>query len=250
MQLSYYLALLRRRWLVLGAAIVVAVALATMLTPRTSLYQADATIYVGTRTFDLGATSNDISYERTLGLDRLISTFAIMIDSQAVAEQADLAVGRSPATIVAETTVTQIADTQLLRISVRDVDPAVARTIANGLADTFIGAVQQFEPPGATAREGEVPRLPASVFERARLPTTPLPTGLLVNVLLSMVLGAAVGVGVVVLLDYLDTTLRSPADIETKLDLPVLGVIPDFGTQLRPRPRRRPLPPPQEERFA
>src|SRR3546814_8110350 len=42
-------------------------------------------------------------------------------------------------------------------------DPEMAQTLANGLADTFVKDIQEFEP-GVT--EGTVPRLPAYVFER------------------------------------------------------------------------------------
>ena len=46
------------------------------------------------------------------------------------------------------------------------------------------------------------------------------------NILFSFVFGSILGVGAAVLLEYFDTSFRNVADVESKLKLPVLGVIP------------------------
>ena len=46
------------------------------------------------------------------------------------------------------------------------------------------------------------------------------------NILFAFVFGAILGVGTAVLLEYFDTSFRNVADVESKLNLPVLGVIP------------------------
>jgi len=46
------------------------------------------------------------------------------------------------------------------------------------------------------------------------------------NILFAFVFGGILGVGAAVLLEYLDTSFRNVADVEGKLSLPVLGVIP------------------------
>ena len=46
------------------------------------------------------------------------------------------------------------------------------------------------------------------------------------NLAFALVFGLILGVGVSVLLEYFDTSFRNVADVETKLKLPVLGVIP------------------------
>jgi capsular polysaccharide biosynthesis protein len=64
------------------------------------------------------------------------------------------------------------------------------------------------------------------VFERATLPTDPNPTNLLFNLAVGLIIGSLTGVGLVLLLDYLDITVRDAYDAEVRLELPVLGVIP------------------------
>ncbi len=46
------------------------------------------------------------------------------------------------------------------------------------------------------------------------------------NILFAFVFGGILGIGAAVLLEYLDTSFRNVADVEGKLNLPVLGVIP------------------------
>ncbi|MCC6416126.1 MAG: polysaccharide biosynthesis tyrosine autokinase [Opitutaceae bacterium] len=55
---------------------------------------------------------------------------------------------------------------------------------------------------------------------RASRPSWPL------NIAIALVFGLMLGVGVAVLLEYFDTSFRNVTDVETKLNLPALGVIP------------------------
>jgi capsular exopolysaccharide synthesis family protein len=59
--------------------------------------------------------------------------------------------------------------------------------------------------------------------EPARFPSRP---NWNLNILFAVLFGLVFSVGVAVLLEYFDTSFRSVADVETRLKLPVLGVIP------------------------
>ncbi len=47
-----------------------------------------------------------------------------------------------------------------------------------------------------------------------------------INLVLALIVGVLLGVGVAILIDYFDTSFRNVNDIETRLGVPVLGVIP------------------------
>ena|SRR5438105_15023425 len=252
MELLRYLVVLRNRWKVLVAAVLVAMAAAWFLTPRAHQYRATSTLYIGSRNIDL--KSNDVASGQIAALDRFIQTFADMIDSAPVAARAVERAGvqRSTDSVVAATTTRQVggsssgtsSGTQLLAIDVTDNDPVVARKLANAMADAFVEEVQNFEP-SAPAAEGSIPALPAYIFERARLPVVPESTGLITNLLVAGLVGLALGIGGVLLDDYLDITARSIEDAERRLALPVLGAIPDLGPATPSgamRPRREPQP--------
>ncbi len=59
--------------------------------------------------------------------------------------------------------------------------------------------------------------------EPARRPSRP---SWPLNITFAVIFGAILGVGAAVLLEYFDTSFRNVADVETRLKLPVLGVIP------------------------
>ena len=191
-------------------------------------YVARSTLYVGSTTISFDARQGEISGDRIAALQSIVLTFSKMIDSEPIAlraiQQLDLDI--PPKEVVEQTTASPEPVTQLLYIDVTDPDPAVAQALANGLADAFVEAVQEFEPGGS---EGAVPRLPAYVFERAQLPDEPVPTQQVQSVVLATLFGLLVGAGLAFLLDYLDVSLRTAADVERRLELPVLGVIPALG---------------------
>src|SRR5436305_6969344 len=151
MELLRYLVVLRNRWRVLVATVLVAMAVAWLLTPRHHVYKATSTLYIGSRSIDFKSTS-DAAFGQVAALDRFIQTFADMIDSAPVAARAIERAGveRSADSVVTATTARQVGGsggttgtggTQLLAIDVTDRDPVIARKLANGMADAFAQAV-------------------------------------------------------------------------------------------------------------
>jgi len=69
--------------------------------------------------------------------------------------------------------------------------------------------------------------------EPARLPSRP---SWVLNTLLAFMFGSGLAVGLAVLLEYFDTSFRTVTDVETKLRLPVLGVMPFTSTPVAMRP--------------
>jgi capsular exopolysaccharide synthesis family protein len=65
-----------------------------------------------------------------------------------------------------------------------------------------------------------------SVIDKADAPIAPSSPNLLINLLLSLLGGAAVAAGMVFIREQMDDAVRAPEDIERKLALPVLGVVP------------------------
>jgi non-specific protein-tyrosine kinase len=62
--------------------------------------------------------------------------------------------------------------------------------------------------------------------EPAIPPTKPIYPQVLLSALTAMAVGVLAGVGLALLLNYLDNTLKSEEDVRSALDLPTLGVIP------------------------
>jgi len=67
-----------------------------------------------------------------------------------------------------------------------------------------------------------------TVLDPAERPREPAQPRTILNLLFGLVLGAVFGIGTAALLEHVDTSLKTPADVERILALPTLGVIPDF----------------------
>jgi protein tyrosine kinase modulator len=77
------------------------------------------------------------------------------------------------------------------------------------------------------------------LHEPARLPERPLSPNRPQLNLLGLLGGIALGIGIVALAEYRDTTLKTEEDIVTSLALPMLAMIPDMITSTDRRHRRR-----------
>ena len=67
-----------------------------------------------------------------------------------------------------------------------------------------------------------------SVIEEAVLPRVPIRPRKAVNLLVAVVVGVLIGVGTALTIEYFDTTVKTPDDVERYLGLPVIGIVPQF----------------------
>ena len=96
----------------------------------------------------------------------------------------------------------------------REVD--TSRTLYDGL-------LQRYKEVGVA---GGVTANNISIVDRAVAPDRPSKPNLLLNIAIAGLLGLGLGVLSALLLEALDETLEKPEDVEEKLGLPVLGVVP------------------------
>jgi capsular exopolysaccharide synthesis family protein len=67
------------------------------------------------------------------------------------------------------------------------------------------------------------------IVDPAMVPSTPARPAKTRNVILSFIVGLVGGIGLALLREYLDNTVKTPDDIETLARLPSLAVVPQFG---------------------
>jgi non-specific protein-tyrosine kinase len=70
-----------------------------------------------------------------------------------------------------------------------------------------------------------------SLFERAKAPRMPDSSRKMQKTLLAAMVGAVLAAGIVYVMGYLDTTLRTPGDVQSALGLDTLGVIGRMGSE-------------------
>ncbi|MCV7343913.1 polysaccharide biosynthesis tyrosine autokinase [Mycolicibacterium rhodesiae] len=223
--------LLRTRWITVGvtAMVVVLGAVAyTLLT--TPLYQASTRLFVSATS---GGSSVSDLYQGNLFSQQRVLSYAELLNGETVAQRTidKLGLDMSAETLRSRIKATAKPDTVLIDVEVLDESPVRARDIANTLSDEFVGLVNELETPKA----GDQPNARVVVEQRASIPSKPVVPNPVRNIALGLGLGLLVGVGLAVLRDLLDNTVKSPESLEDITDSSIVGHIPtDKGLRKTP----------------
>ncbi|GAA4519866.1 polysaccharide biosynthesis tyrosine autokinase [Actinoallomurus oryzae] len=225
MELLHYLRLLRRRWKLVAASILLALIAAAFATTRMSPR------YAATITMIVSAPANGgnaaVAYQGSLLSQDRAKSYAKLIQSRTVATAVATALGDGMTAEELRPKISAVAvpDTVLVRATVTDASPELAMRIARTLGTTFAGYVDRLERPDRTAPAG-VRVTVADDADPPRVPVSPRP---LVNLGIGLVIGAAVGVVGAVLRDRTDTSIRSAGALHEVAGGTVLGTVPADG---------------------
>jgi len=221
MNLKEFVALLRSRWVTIGVTTMVlvlgAVAYSLVQTP---LYQASTRLFVST---NAGASASDLYQGSRYSQERVVSYTQLLMGETLAQRTIDrLDLDMSAEALKAKVTARSKLNTVLIDVSVLDDSPVRARDIADALSDEFVGMARELETPSSGAR----PQARVVVEQRASIPSKPVVPKRARNVALGLVLGAMLGVGLAVLRDRLDNTVKNQETLEEITGASAVGYIP------------------------
>ncbi|MHC1560576.1 tyrosine-protein kinase domain-containing protein [Actinomycetospora sp. C-140] len=128
-----------------------------------------------------------------------------------------------PTVVTRQVAVAPQPDSSLIVVSASDVSPVRAASLADagGAAMVrMVGVLEQTDP-------GLQPAVTAAVVEPATIPTAPVSLGPPMYVVLGLLLGVLLGLGLAVLRETLDNTVRTASRLNELLGAPCLGVVGD-----------------------
>ena len=220
MDLRDFLRVLRRRWKILVACVLLATGAAVAVTAlSTRLYQAETQLFVSLHEGGRNSTSN--AYQGNLFSQERVKSYARIANSPAVTGPVieRLNLSESNRALAGKITATAPTDTVLVDITVTDPSPKRAQELANGVQ--FSRVVEDLERP---APDQESP-VSVTVVRPAELPGAPVSPHTVVNIGLGLLVGLALGVGIAVLRETLDTTVKTSDDLQKMVGSSPLGVI-------------------------
>jgi polysaccharide biosynthesis transport protein len=133
-------------------------------------------------------------------------------------------------------TATAPLDTTLIEITVTTENAEVSAQIATAVSESLTEAVRSIESPN-TADEGDaVSPVRLTLVQQASVPQQPVSPNVPLYIALGTVLGLALGVGIAVLRETLDTRIRNERDVHAVTDVPIIG-----GIVFDPKANERPL---------
>lgn len=222
--------LLRTRWIIvcvsLGVCVAAAVGITLLTTP---LYQASTKLYVATA----GGVTPGEDYNGVLAAQQRAHSYTELLSGQSVARRAidTLQLDISTDELQSKVNASVAPESVMIDMTVVDSSPAQARDIANAVSDEFVAMVDELEPPV----EGQTPTARLVVDQRASLPTSPLTPNPARNLLLGLAVGMLLGVGLALLRELLDDTVRDPYVLEEVAGADLVGCIPR-DNELRKNP--------------
>jgi capsular polysaccharide biosynthesis protein len=203
---------------------------------QTPTYEAYAHVWVDQQ---LGNQGKNLA-GNVEGLQSLMPTMIHAIDSRPVADEAlrneairSLGLEMSPEELLNNLTIEQVEGTNFISLTYEGTSAAEATQIVNTMAEVSSKRISD-----TTKAAGS--NLTATPYVKATVPDNPTPVSPdpLRNGLLAAVFGLMLGIGLALLMEYLDHSWRSPEEVEQASGVPTFATIPDFSLAKSKRNKR------------
>jgi capsular polysaccharide biosynthesis protein len=214
--------IIKKRMLMIVVITVAAVALSALVSylVLTPIYQSSTQLLVNQSKVEQQMISTGDIQSNI----QLINTYNVIIKSPIILDKVitELNLERSAGALNSQISVGSEQNSQVLLISVQDVEPALAVQIANTTAAVFQKEVVSIMNVDNV-----------SILSEARLAENPAPIkpNPKLNMAIAFVVGLMAAVGLAFLLEFLDNTIKTEKDVENHLGLAVIGAIPTFEVE-------------------
>lgn len=210
--LELFQVLLQKAWVII-LCMVIGAGLAfggtkMLLTPK---YSASSQIYILTKTTSVTSLA-DIQMGAQLTVD-----FEVLAKSRPVVEEVidELNLDYTYEELVGMITTQNPSDTRILKMTVENEDPNLAKEIANAMAEVTAERV-------AYIMNTDKPK----IVEEAVTPEKPSSPSTVKNTALGGILGAVLAMGIIVIIYLMNDTIQTEEDVRKYLDLNTLAALP------------------------
>ncbi len=229
--------IVRRRYGIVLAGMLISLIAAFFITRFSKpIYESSATLYVtGAQDINNQNGSTD-SYEGVLMKERLARTYSKIITGRFVHDEVAGKLGLSEHDSIAAD---PVRDTNLIQITSKASDPRKAKAILVLAIRTFANKLSEIEPAsievGSSSlahsasqenKRGQASGIRVTVIDPPFLPKSPISPKPMFNFAVALVLGSIGSIALVLSIEYLDISIKTPDDLEGALGHPVLGSIP------------------------
>ena len=161
---------------------------------------------------------------------KLVATYRQIIKSRRVLDQviSNLDLDMEASELSKSISVTNESDTELIKITVSNVDPELAAMIADEIAKVFSEEIVDIY---------NIKNV--SIIDKALVSEAPYNIKLVKDTIIFGMLGIVLGLGIIFVMFYFDTTVKNAEEIQEKIGLPLLGVVPVVGNGKDFKKKRR-----------
>ena len=159
-------------------------------------------------------TQNDMALNQNL-----INTYAEIVKSRRVLEQVidELDLNLSYEQLASKISVTAVNNTEIIRITVSDIDAIKAKNIANITASHFASEVVDLMGMDNV-----------DILDEAIESKAPYNINVTKQITIYFILGLILSVGILFIIFYFDRSIKSIEQVEQKIKLPILGGVQEY----------------------
>ena len=198
-------------WILIAvAAIIIFGNLFTIIT-RVPMYQSNTTIVL------VGESKDGYSQSQSQLNQNLIGTYSKIIKSRKVLNQVieNLDLKMTAQELAQNTTTSSVQDTEIIQIVVENKKAKDAQKITDEVAKVFAKEIK------------DIYNLEnVEIIDKAELAKDPYNVNFLKDNVIYLVIGLVLSFGVVFVMYYFDTSIKSSEVVEEKLGLTVIGIVP------------------------
>ncbi|MGL4109669.1 YveK family protein [Clostridium sp. LP20] len=205
---------LKKRWQLIVGITLVATILATIFSffvikPK---YQASAKLFIGKESTAESNNSDIQMYQQ------LIKTYTTVITTNDLVDRAlnKKGIDLKSEEVLSELSVVPGSGTQVLEIKYVSKDKEQSRSVVEAIASEFEVYSKEL-----------ITNADVKIIEKVRLPENPISPNKKLNIAIALLLGVMIGVGLALLLEFMDSTFKDKDALENTMGIPVIGVIPD-----------------------
>ena len=205
--------------ILLIVAIFVAIGIIYTIGFVTPMYTSSTTLVLATSESSTSKTNTITTTDITLN-SKLVSTYSELVKSKNVLRQviSNLGIDLKEEELKNNITVSSVKDTELIEISVTNINATTAEKVANEIAKVF------------TQKVSEIYNINnVQVVDQAEISTSPSNINHAKDVIIFTFVGVVVAVMYVLMANMLDTTIKSAEEVERQFKVPVLASIPLYN---------------------
>jgi len=183
---------------------------------KTPMYKSSATLVLvsddGTAGTKTTYTQSDVTLNQSL-----VATYSEIVKSRRILETVikKLSLDYTYDQLYESVTVTNQKDTEIIKVSVKDPDKAVAADVTNEIIKAFGDEIKNIYKLQNV-----------SIVDKAVEAEKAYNINMLKDLAIYLLVGIVLAFGLIFVVYYFDTTIKSADEIERKLGLPVYGIVP------------------------
>ena len=201
----------RLLWMILAIVVIVIIGNVYTILTRVPMYQSNTTIVL------VGESKKEYSQTDSQLNQNLIGTYSEIITSRKVLQQVidNLKLKMTVDELSKNITTSSVEDTEIIRITVNNEKKKMAVKIADEVASVFSEEIQDIYNLENVA-----------IIDKAEEAVAPYNINYVKDNVIYLMIGVVLSFGVVFVMYYFDTTIKSSEIVEEKLGLTVIGIVP------------------------